>query len=156
MHVKIEFVESDHPDLLNLVKELDTFFVERGGETIQKYHKYHDMDSMACAAVAYTEGQPVGCCCWRAIDAVTAEIKRMFVKPEFRKHSIAVRLLKELEAHAAASGCHRAVIETYADMFEAITAYERMGYTRCASFGEFTNDRNIACMEKEISDGTMR
>ena len=96
MHVKIEFVESDHPDLLNLVKELDTFFVERCGETIQKYHKYHDMDSMACAAVAYTEGQPVGCCCWRAIDAVTAEIKRMFVKPEFRKHSIAVPTAKRV------------------------------------------------------------
>ncbi len=154
--MKIEFVESNHPDLLNLVRELDAFFMERYGENIKKYHKYHDMDSMACAAVAYLEDKPVGCCCWRAMDAVTAEIKRMFVKPEFRKRGIAARLAKELESHAAASGCHRAVIETYADMFEAITIYERMGYIRCAAFGDFINDHNIVCMEKEISDGTMR
>ena len=89
-------------------------------------------------------------------DAATAEIKRMFVQPEYRRRGVAMQLIAQIEAHAAASGCHRAVLETGADMDGAIAAYERMGYQRCAGFGDFVNDTGVVCMEKEISDGTMR
>ena len=43
-----------------------------------------------------------------------------------------------------------------ADMADAIAAYEKMGYQICEGFGDFTDDHAVTCMEKEISDGTMR
>ncbi len=152
----IKFVEYNHPHLLSLAEQLDAFFYARYGEATLKYSWYHDMSKLACAAVAYLEDKPIGCCCWKPMDAATAEIKRMFVQPECRRRGVAMQLIAQIEAHAAASGCHRAVLETGADMDGAIAAYERMGYQRCTGFGDFVNDTGVVCMEKEIFDGTMR
>lgn len=154
--IELKFVEIDHPALLELVQGLDAFFAERYGETALEYQKYHDLNKMACAAVAYVDGVPAACCCWKPMDAVTAVIKRMYVRPEFRKQGLARLLIEAMEQHAAASGCHRAVLETGADMKDAIAAYTHMGYRECERYGDFVNDTKVVCMEKTVSDGTMR
>ncbi|MDR3767471.1 MAG: GNAT family N-acetyltransferase [Butyricicoccus sp.] len=152
----IKFVEVDHPDLQMLTDELDQFFFERYGEATRKYQKYHDLTKMAGAAVAYVQDAPVACCCWKAMDAVTAEIKRMYVRPTYRGQGKARQVMEAIEQHAAASGCHRAVLETGSDMADAIAAYEHAGYRICPNYGDFVGDPHVTCMEKEISDGTMR
>ena len=154
--IEIKFVEVDNADLLMLVSALDSFFYDRYQDATLKYQKYHDLSQMACAAVAYLDGGPAGCCCWKPVDAVTAEIKRMFVRQVCRGQGIARQLAAKIEAHAAASGCHRAVLETGADMADAIAVYEKLGSQICEGFGDFTDDHAVTCMEKEISDGTMR
>lgn len=148
---RLVFVPNDHPDLLLLTQALDRFFLERYGPATRKYQKHHDLTRMACAAVAYVDGTPAACCCWRPIDPDTAEIKRMFVQPSFRRTGLARQLLEIIERHAAAAGCCRAVLETGSDMDQAIAAYRHMGYLICENFGEFAGDWQVACMEKEIS-----
>lgn len=155
-NMELKFVEVNHPHLHMLTAELDDFFVERYGEATRKYQKYHDLTKMAGATVAYVQDVPVACCCWKAMDAVTAEIKRMYVRSAYRGQGIARRLMEAIEQHAAASGCHRAVLETGSDMEGAITAYRHLGYQVCDNYGDFVGDSHVLCMEKEISDGTMR
>ena len=86
--IEIKFVEVDNADLLMLVSALDAFFYDRYQDATLKYQKYHDLSQMACAAVAYLDGSPAGCCCWKPVDAVTAEIKRMFVRQVCRRQGI--------------------------------------------------------------------
>ena len=77
-------------------------------------------------------------------------------RPACRRQGIAGKIVAALEQHAAASGCHRAVLETGADMPEAIAFYEKQGYHLVPNYGDFAGDEVCVCMEKEISDGTMR
>lgn len=154
--MELKFVDMDHADLRMLTAQLDAFFSEGWGEQANKYVKHHDLSKMACAVVAYSDGKPVGCGCWKAINAVTAEIKRMYVEPAYRCQGIAQSMLEALEAHAVASGCHRAVLETGVDMPVAIAFYVAEQYDFTRPYGEFIGDEHVCCMEKELSDGTMR
>lgn len=151
--MELRFVDTSNADLRALVAELDVFFHAGWGETAEKYKQYHALDGMACAVLAYIDGKPAGCGCWRAFDAVTAEIKRMYVRPAFRRGGAAGQIVAALERHAAASGCHRAVLETGADMPEAIAFYEKQGYRIVPNYGDFIGDAICVCMEKDTLDG---
>ena len=153
---ELKFVDVTNADLTALVAELDAYFRAGWGEAADHYKQYHTLDGMACAAVAYIEGTPAACGCWRAFDPVTAEIKRMYVRPAYRRQGIAGKIVAALEQHAAASGCHRAVLETGAEMPDAIAFYEKQGYRLVPNYSDFVDDEICVCMEKQISDGTMR
>lgn len=146
-------VHPNHPDLLLLVGALDRFFVERYGPATLKYQKHHDLSRISCAMVAYVDGIPAACCCWRAAGSA-AEIKRLFVRPAYRGQGLARRLVTAIERHAAAAGHRRFVLETGSDMADAIAVYTRLGYRLCPNFGDFAGDRQVACMEKELAGGS--
>ena len=150
---ELRFVDVSHPDLLALAAELDAYFHAGWGEVAENYKQYHALDGMACAVVAYIEGKPVGCGCWRAYDPITAEVKRMYVRPAYRRLGVAGKIVAALEQHAAAGGCRRAVLETGADMPDAIAFYEKHGYRLTPNFGEFAGDEICVCMEKELQTG---
>lgn len=138
-----------HDDELNtLVAELDVFFRAGWGDQVERYRTYHDLNSMSCAIVAYIGGAPAGCGCWRLFDAATAEIKRMYVRPEFRRHGVACAIIAALEEHAAAAGCARYVLETGSDMPGALAFYKLQGYRIVPNYGDFVGDEICVCMEK--------
>lgn len=148
--MEIKFVDADNADLIALVEELDVFFHAGWGETAERYKQYHVLSGMACAVVAYIDGQPAGCGCWRPFDAVTAEIKRMYVRPDYRRQGVAAAVMETVEKHAAATGCHRAVLETGADMPEALAFYQKNGYQIVPNYGDFVDDEICVCMEKAL------
>lgn len=155
--MEVKFVNENDKTLVQLSGELDQFYFARFGKDYLEYQPHNQLTGLAGAAVAYENGEPCGCCCWRALDAVTAEIKRVFVRPEARRNGAARSLLEAIEAHAAASGCHRAVLETAKDTPDAVAFYHRIGYTVLPEgFGPYMGDANCICFEKTISDGTMR
>lgn len=73
--------------------------------------------------VAYVDTIPVGCGCWKKFNEITAEIKRMFVLEEYRHMGIAKGILRSLEQHAMQAGCQAIVLETGAQMPDAIAFY---------------------------------
>lgn len=79
--------------------------------------------------VVRSDAKPVACGGLQRIDATTAEIKRMWVSPEFRGSGIGGRLLRHLEDRCVAIGYHRIVLDTNATLLDAIAMYERAGYT---------------------------
>ncbi len=154
--MELKFVDLDHADLRELIDELDRWFVQRYGAEYENYRGRNSIADVSCAIVAYEDGHPVGCGCWRALDEVTAELKRVYVRAAARKSGIAAHIVTELENHAAATGAHRMVLETAADMAQAIACYRALGYTETARYGSYAEDETVCCMEKVISDGTMR
>lgn len=149
--MELKFVDVENEDLLALVAELDIYFHSNWGRVAEQYSQYHQLSGMACAVVAYIDGSPAGCGCWRAFDPVTAEIKRMYVRPAFRRQGVAGAVIAALEQHAASSGCHRAVLETGSDMPDALSFYEKQGYRIVPNYGDFVGDEICACMEKFLN-----
>jgi putative acetyltransferase len=78
------------------------------------------------------------------------EIKRMFVRPQFRGRGAAKALLVFLEAEAARRGCTRVMLETGISQPEALSLYAHCGYTRRGPFGDYWNDPLSVFMSKQI------
>ena len=102
--------------------------------------------------VVRSAGRPIGCGAVRRLDAQTAEIKRMYVAPEFRGRGIARRLLAALEAESTALGISRLVLETGARQPEALALYERAGFARIPAFGEYVDSPLSVCMAKQLAE----
>jgi putative acetyltransferase len=82
------------------------------------------------------------------------EIKRMFVRPQFRGRGAAKALLVFLEAEAARRGCTLLMLETGISQPEALALYARCGYTRRGPFGDYWNDPLSVFMSKQIGGNT--
>lgn len=100
--------------------------------------------------VAYADGTPVGCGAIRRKDAVSAEIKRMYVSPDARGKRIGRAMLETLEAEGRRLGVARIVLETGERQIEALALYARAGFTRIPLFGEYIGSPLSVCMAKDV------
>ena len=115
----------------------------------------HDAAAMSSPRGAFvvvrSDGDVVGCGGMSSIDAATAEIKRMWIDPEWRGVGLAARLLAHLEATAHRVGRARVVLDTNESLTEAIAMYHRFGYVPIARY----NDNPYAhhWFEKRLAEG---
>ena len=93
MTTDITRTDSDNPDFRDLVKLLDSEMTGRYGELQKWYNQFNIIESNKTVIVAYAGDLPVGCGCFKIFDDVSSEIKRMFVKPEYRGTGIAEKIL---------------------------------------------------------------
>lgn len=89
--------------------------------------------------IAVQRGRHLGCGAVRRIDARTAELKRMYVRPEARNRGVAREILRALEGEARELGIARLVLETGVRQLAAMALYRREGYAEIAPFGEYVN-----------------
>jgi GNAT superfamily N-acetyltransferase len=87
-------------------------------------------------ALAYLDGDAVGIGGVRFIDSRTAELTKVFTRPEARGAGAASALLDHLEAVAHDRGRSVIRLETRAALAEACRLYERRGYRRVPAFSE--------------------
>ena len=78
--------------------------------------------------LARRDGHTVGCGGLQRLSDETAEVKRMWIHPDWRGLGLARRLLAELEGHARRLGHRRVVLDTNAELAEAMALYESSGY----------------------------
>ena len=102
--------------------------------------------------IAYQAEVPVGCGALRPVDAVTVEVRRMYVSTAARRSGVARLLLAALEAAAARMGYNAMRLETGNRQGPAMSLYESYGFARIAPFGEYANDPTSVCYEKHIAN----
>jgi putative acetyltransferase len=100
--------------------------------------------------VLRSDGVPAGCGGILFVDGEYGEIKRMYVRPEFRGLGLGRRILEHLTRHATSRGINLLRLETGIHQREAIGLYERFGFGRIPSFGPYTDDPLTACYEKRV------
>src|SRR5215510_4535794 len=86
--------------------------------------------------VARLDGVAVGCGGVALFDDL-AEVKRMYVRKEVRGRGVADAVLARLEDEARAAGLDVLRLETGDRQFAALRFYERVGFRRCAAFGDY-------------------
>lgn len=97
------------------------------------------------------DGKAVGCGALRALDAKSAEVKRMYVVPESRGSGVAPALLAALEAAARERGWTTVKLETGDAQPDAIRFYEREGYHRIPRFGHYVDWDISVCYAKSLA-----
>lgn len=78
------------------------------------------------------------------------EIKRMYVRPQFRGLGLAKSMLDHLAAYAQEQGVHLLRLETGIHQKAAIALYEGMGFQRIPPFGTYKEDPLSRFYEKRI------
>ena len=81
-----------------------------------------------CLVLARLHGDPAGCVAFYAHDAITVEIKRMFVPARARGHRIGDQMMGLLLARARAAGYRRAPLSSHHSMHAAHAIYHRAGF----------------------------
>ncbi|HEX9980985.1 MAG TPA: GNAT family N-acetyltransferase [Flavobacterium sp.] len=141
---------SEHIDFRHLVAQLDAVLQILDGDEHSFYAQYNKIDRIRYAVVAFDENEAAGCGAIKQYSEDTAEVKRMFVAPEFRNKGIASVLLSELEKWAGELGFKRCILETGIKQHEAIALYQKNGYTMIPNFGQYENAVNSVCFEKSL------
>jgi len=84
--------------------------------------------------IAKVGGVPAGCVCLRKIDDISCEIKRLYVKPQFRRNSIARKLMDRIVNDAESMGYKCILLDTLPFLYDAIKLYEKMGFYKTGSY----------------------
>jgi GNAT superfamily N-acetyltransferase len=87
--------------------------------------------------VGWLDDEPVATGGLRRHDGDTAEIKRMYVVREHRRHGYARAVLHALEDQARALGYRRILLETGMEQPEALALYPANGYEPVEGFGHY-------------------
>lgn len=100
--------------------------------------------------LAESDGAMVGCIALRPLKARdgSGEIKRLYVRPEFRGAGAAAALLAALESYAAEYGYHWLYLDSKDDLETAIRFYQRHGYQPCERYNE--NQQATVFMRKAV------
>lgn len=148
--MKIVRTNNSNEDFVNLTIQLDSELNERYGIEQSKYDKHNKIDPIDTVIIGYLEGIPVACGCFKNINNQTIEIKRMYVRKEYRRRGLSIKILQSLEKWGSETGYSRAVLETGKGQPEAIALYNKCGFHKIKNYGPYQNLNNSICMEKPI------
>lgn len=155
MALEIVAERPDTADAQTLIAELDAYLTpmypseSRHGFSVDKLVR----EGVAFFVMRYNE-ELAGCGGVKLFVADPterfAEVKRMYVLPNFRGKGLAKHMLAQLADHARQHKIDILRLETGIYQTEAIGLYERMGFRRIGPFGDYCLDPLSLYFEKRI------
>lgn len=152
MHVTVTAERPDHPDAMALIGELEDHLASlypaesRHGFSVQKL-----IDQEVAFFVLRAAGRPAGCGGILLAGREFAELKRMYVRPEFRGRKFGERLIARLAEHARGNGISTLRLETGTQQLAAMALYERAGFRVIPPFPPYFEDPHSRCYELRLA-----
>ena len=78
--------------------------------------------------VAQADAQLLGCICLKTLDESMGELKRLYVRPAYRRQGIGSRLIEEAIVQASRLGFQTLRLDSARYMIDAQTLYQRVGF----------------------------
>lgn len=148
--LQIQRTNSENPDFKNLTQELDVTLCDLYGTKQEDFEEYNRIVDLETVVVAYEDETPVGCGCFKKFNDDSIEIKRMFVKTEYRGQGIASRILYELEKWGYEKKYSYSFLETGNKQLPAIAMYQNLGYMIIDNYAQYADNGISVCMMKSL------
>lgn len=136
-----------------LIGELDTHLLAHL-YTPESRHAF-SVDKLVSEAVVFfvthCDGRLAGCGGIKIFPDDYGEVKRMWVRPQFRGLGLGKAMLNYLAEYARSHQLNLLRLETGIYEIEAIGLYERFGFQRRTPFGEYKEDPLSVYFEKTIA-----
>lgn len=114
--------------VLELFSQHDDFMIEFLGEDSHYYTRYTENENIESVWVAYVDNYPAGCIAYRKKADDIGEVKRLFLRKEYRGKGISKVLLKTMEHHAITQGCNVLFLDTRITLEPAVSLYRTYGF----------------------------
>jgi GNAT superfamily N-acetyltransferase len=115
----------------------------------------YSVEKLIAQGVAFfvlrADDTPAGCGGIQLMDAAYGELKRMYVRPQFRGLGFGKLLVDHLEDYARENGVGLLRLETGIHQAVAIRLYEGMGFQRIGPFGAYEEDPLSLFFEKCVT-----
>ncbi|HEX3039515.1 MAG TPA: GNAT family N-acetyltransferase [Caproiciproducens sp.] len=146
------FTNGTNRDFVFLCGRLDEFLNETvGGEKQRKqYIQYNTLEHIHDVVLAYEDSVPMGCAAFKEYGPGVAEVKRVFLREEYRGTGTARQMISLVEQRAKEKGYVRLILETGVPLAAAVKLYQRMGYQRIENYGQYRDMKDSICMAKDI------
>jgi GNAT superfamily N-acetyltransferase len=149
--ISIDWERPDTADASALVAELEAYLSPQYPPASQ--HGL-SVDQLIKEKVAFfvlrSDGKPAGCGGIQCFGSEYAELKRFYVRPDFRRKGLGKILLRHLEEFARAQRIPVVRLETGILQHEAMRLYEQTGYKEIPAFGPYAPDPLSAFYEKQL------
>ena len=147
---ELEIIRSLFVEYLNELEESLSFqnFDEELDFPLKKYGQ-----PFGLLVLAYFNGEPAGCVAFADIsnsEKKICEMKRLYVKPAYRKHKIGAALVQEILKSAANFGFEEMKLDSLEKLQSAINLYKKFGFTVAEAY--YSNPLpDVVYMEKKLT-----
>ncbi|OTN75143.1 hypothetical protein A5886_000213 [Enterococcus sp. 8G7_MSG3316] len=137
------------PDAQLLLAELSAALTNITGDNgMRHFHAARMNEPGSYFVVAYHEQQPTACGSFQKIDIGTAELKRIYTRPN--TSGIGSKLLRHLELTARSEGYQRLICETRKINTAAVTFYLKNDYQIIRNYGHYQGRADAVCFAKTL------
>ncbi len=154
MSIKIEYGYDFKDEIKALFTEYTDYLVEGDSKfkdylRIQKYNNeienLEDKYGLPYGRlyVAFYENQVAGCIALRKLNDTRCEMKRLYVKPEFRNSGIAKILIERVICDAKDIGYSSILLDTLPFLQTAIKMYKKLGFYEIECYNNSPMDNSI-------------
>lgn len=150
--MRFEYTDGGNKDFISLCNLLDNYLNESfgGEENRAEYIQYNKLNDIKDVIVAYDGDIPVGSASFKKYDDDCAEVKRVFIKKEYRGQGISKKIMELLEQSAKNKGFSYFILESGAPLFEAHSLYKTIGYKIMPNYGQYVDMSESICMKKRL------
>ncbi len=145
--IAIVSAEGREDEFVELIKEYTDWLMSRDDAAVGVLasqgleHELEDVSAKfgngrGCMLLALVNGKPAGCVAVTASLTETCEIKRLYVRPEFRGMHLSNLLTGQAIETAREIGYTTMRLDTFAWMETAIALYEKLGFKRIARYND--------------------
>lgn len=150
--MRFQYTDGRNPDFIALCHQLDDFLNQMAGgeENRAQYIPYNTLEDIHHVIVAYDGTTSAGCAAFKEYDQQHAEVKRVFVRAEYRGRGLGRQLLQALETWARQKGYAYLILESGEPLTAAMKLYRTMGYEAIPNYGPYAGMPESVCMEKKL------
>jgi GNAT superfamily N-acetyltransferase len=145
------YVTQVTPDFKQLSDELNQELQALFGKKQEKYQQYNLLDDIKDIVICYDGITPVGCASIKRYAPGIGEIKRVFIRKNYRGHGLSKKLLEELERIAREQEIKKLILETGKGLEAAMQLYAHAGYRITDNYGQYRDMKESICMEKILA-----
>ncbi|MDD3335522.1 MAG: GNAT family N-acetyltransferase [Eubacteriales bacterium] len=140
-------------DFIENCRLLDQELDRRVGKEVQdkQYRVYNQIDSIEQAIVVYQDDRPIAGGAIKRYSPDSAELKRIFVQPDWQRQGIGKELVIRLTEWARELGYQKLVLESAKALSEAHALYRRHGFEGIPNYGPYKGMDESLCMAKMIA-----
>lgn len=117
---------------LQIVRELILEYAASLGVDLSFQDLDHELSTLGdfyeLILIAHEGDRAAGCVALRRLDDVTCEMKRLYIRPEFRGHNLGRTLAERIIDKALQRGYARMRLDTLPTMTTAIPLYKSLGF----------------------------
>ena len=114
--------------VLSLFSEHDDYMIDFLGDDKWCYTRYSENENIENVWVVYSDNFPIGCIAYRKKADGVGEVKRLYIRNEYRGKGISKALLKTVECYAKKQGCNTLFLDTRITLEPAVSIYRSYGF----------------------------